>query len=149
MVGESSDTAARSRSSALVNEQGRGGKREYPLSRHLDNKSRHIVDLVERVHLFGCRLGPDVTRRVRKQYIGYYRGRKSFFTLVVQRRRVVVYLALDPTEIRDTGNAGVTRDVTGLGHYGIETTEYSLTGAKQLPELRRLIKRAYRGSRST
>ena len=74
-----------------------GPKKEFPLDHHLSDKPAAMVDLFEQVDEFGRSLGPDVSRRVRKFYVGYYAGKRSFFTLQVQRQRLIVYLNLDPT----------------------------------------------------
>lgn len=119
------------------------GKQEYPLSHHLDTKPTAIVDLFERLDEFGRSLGPDVTRRIRKQYIGYFRGKKSFFTLETQRQRIIVYLSLDPAEVKAFWAPGPMRDVTAIGHFGMGNIEYSVRDAEQIPEVGELIKLAY------
>src|SRR5581483_4046590 len=69
---------------------------EYELSHHLGNKSALIQEFFEEVNAFATSLGGDVTRRIRKQYVGYFRGKRSFFTVELQHQRALVYLALDP-----------------------------------------------------
>ena len=62
-------------------------------------------------------LGADVTRRIRKQYIGYFRAKRSFFTVELQKQRTLIYLTLD------LGNANPWRDhvmrgfVTNIGAF--------------------------------
>ena len=68
---------------------------EYSIDHHLGNKSALIRELWEEVDKHAMSLGADVTRRIRKQYIGYFRGKKSFFTAEVQQRRVLIYLSLN------------------------------------------------------
>ena len=53
---------------------------EYSLDYHLGNKSALIKDLFDEVHSFAMSLGGDVTRRVRKQYVGYFRGKSGLFS---------------------------------------------------------------------
>lgn len=115
---------------------------EYPLDHHFGNKSSLIRELWEALDNFAESLGGDVTRRVRKQYIGYYRGKKSFFTAEIQKGRVLIYLSLT----RETAlpwNDSVMRDVTKIGHFGMGDVEYSLVTVEQLAEVQGLIKRAY------
>ncbi|GAB3487832.1 DUF5655 domain-containing protein [Flexivirga lutea] len=115
---------------------------EYPLDHHFSRKSSLIRELWEALDSFGESLGADVTRRVRKQYIGYYRGKRSFFTAEVQKGRVLVYLSLT----RETAlpwNDTVMRDVAEIGHFGMGGIEYSLVTVEQLNEVQALIKRAY------
>lgn len=120
-----------------------GGKQEYPLSHHLEAKPIAIVDLFERLDEYGRSLGADVSRRIRKQYVGYFRGKKSFFTLEVQRQRIIVYLALDPPAIQDHWASDAMRDVTEIGHFGMGNTEYSVRDAGHVQSVRHLIKLAY------
>lgn len=86
-------------------------------------------------------LGPTVTRRIRKQYLGYFAAKRSFFTVEVQRLRLIIYLNLDPTS---TGpwNDVTMRDVRKIGHFGMGDTEYSLRNPDQLDEAKGLFKQA-------
>ncbi|WP_141401347.1 DUF5655 domain-containing protein [Ornithinimicrobium cerasi] len=115
---------------------------EYPLDHHLGGKSSLVRELFESVDNLTEALGADVSRRVRKQYIGYFRGKHSFFTLEIQRSRVLVYLALDPSTTAPW-QEGVMRDVRKIGHFGMGDLEYSLTEPAQLAEVRQLVQAAY------
>jgi predicted type IV restriction endonuclease/predicted transport protein len=117
-------------------------KKELPLDHHLGGKPAAMVDLFEQADEFGRGLGADVSRRVRKYYIGYYAGRRSFLTIEVQRQRLILYVNLDPTATTPW-NDDVMRDVRGIGHYGMGDTEYSFRTSAQLEEAKALIKQAY------
>jgi predicted transport protein len=118
---------------------------EYEIDRHLDGKSALIRELFEELDKFALTLGPDVSRRVRKQYVGYFRGKRSFFTAETQKQRVVVYLGLDPTAWQPW-NDETMRDTTDIGHFGMGNLEYSLRGTDQLDEFRVLATAAYEGN---
>lgn len=120
---------------------------EYHVEHHLEGKSSLIRELFEAVDSMADPLGPDVSRRVRKHYIGYFRGKRSFFTLEMQRSRVLVYLALDPSSTQPWREQ-VMRDVRKIGHFGMGDLEYSLTNPEQLPEVRDLIRAAYAHTRT-
>jgi predicted transport protein len=144
-MGAAADAAvsqAASRSAPQVNMQPKNTPKEYPVTHHLDGKPTVIVDIFERLDEYGRSLGPDVTRRVRKQYVGYFRGKKSFFTQELQRQRVLIYLGLDPKDARPW-NDETMRDVRKIGHFGMGGTEYSVRSADGLNEIRMLIKQAY------
>lgn len=130
---------------ALPGKGASDNREEYPLSHHLASKPAAVVDLFERLDEYGRSLGADVTRRIRKQYVGYFRNKKSFFTLKTRRQRVVAYISIDPTTIRDLWNAETMRDVTNKGHLGIGNTEYSIRSADQIDEVCGLISLAYTG----
>jgi predicted transport protein len=94
------------------------------------------------VNSFAMALGGDVTRRVRKFYIGYFRGKRSFFTIEVQLQRCIVYLSLEPAATQPWNEAAM-REVSKIGHYGMGDTEYSLHNVDQLDEVKALIQAAY------
>jgi len=115
---------------------------EYDLEHHLGNKSALIRELWEGIDRYAFTLGGDITRRVRKYYIGYFRGKHSFFTTEIQKGRLLVYLALS----RDTAqpwDGDVMRDASKIGHFGMGDIEYSLVTVDQLDEVRKLIALAY------
>lgn len=115
---------------------------EYSLEHHLGNKGALIRELWEELDKHAMALGADVTRRFRKQYIGYFRGKKSFFTAEVQQRRVLVYLGLT-NENAKPWNDQVMRDASNIGHFGMGDIEYSLVTVDQLGEVLALISLAY------
>lgn len=115
---------------------------EYDLAHHLGNKSALIEQLFEELNAFASALGGDVTRRIRKQYIAYFRGKRSFFTVELQHQRVLVYLSLDPASAKPW-NAEAMRNATEIGHFGMGDTEYSLRTVDQLDEVKDLIQAAY------
>ncbi len=77
-----------------------------------------------------------------KYYIGYFRGKRSFFTTEIQKGRVLVYLSL-ATETAEPWNSDVMRDASNIGHYGMGDVEYSLVTVDQLAEIQNLILLAY------
>jgi predicted transport protein len=115
---------------------------EYKLEHHLGNKSALMRELFEEIDKHAFTLGPDVARRIRKQYIGYFRGKRSFFTVEIQQRRLIVYMSLDPAAV-SPWNENAMRDTTEIGHFGMGDLEYSLRAVQQLDELRALAKTAY------
>jgi predicted transport protein len=124
-----------------LNKPPKGGK-DYPLEHHLDGKPAAIVDLFEQIDELGRNVGANVSRRIRKMYVGYFAGQRSFFTVELQRQRLILYLHLNPAATT-IWNEQAMRDVTNIGHYGMGHTEYSLTSSLQLAEVKALIKQAY------
>ena len=122
--------------------------REFSLEHHLANKSAVIDELFNEVDGFGAALGPDVSRRIRKQYIGYFRGKRSFFTVELQKQRVLVYLNLS-TETARPWDGNAMRDVTNIGHFGMGNIEFSLTSIDQISAVSALVKIAYETSRKS
>ena len=85
------------------------GRQEYAADHHLDGKSAAIVDLFEQIDEYGRSLGADVSRRIRKQYFGYFRGKRSFFTDEVQRQRLLLRQAVDAGHRRGPHRAACRR----------------------------------------
>jgi predicted transport protein len=144
--GSSPPASPHSKGRIAVKPRGAKGKvqQEHALEHHTGGKPAAVVDLFEQLDAYGQSLGGDVTRRIRKFYIGYFAGSKerSFFTAELQRQKIWVYLGLDPTKTQPW-NAGVMRDVREIGHYGMGDTEYVLLKPEQLEDVKVLIKQAY------
>ena len=115
---------------------------EYSLDYHLGNKSALINEIFDEINAFAMALGGDVTRRIRKQYLGYFRGKKSFFTVELQHQRVLVYLSLSPPNVQPW-NKDAMRDASQIGHFGMGDTEYSVRNVDQLDEVKQLVQAAY------
>ena len=81
-----------------------------------------------------------------KYYVGYYAGKRSFFTVEVQRQRLNISLNLDPTST-SPWNEKAMRDVREIGHFGLGDTAYSLRAPGQLDEVKGLVKQAYVATR--
>lgn len=115
---------------------------EYDMEHHLSGKSALIRELFEELDKHALALGADISRRIKKMYVGYFRGKRSFFTAEMQKQRIIVYISLDPTTWQPW-NEDAMRDVTNIGHYGMGNLEYSLRGSDQMDEVRTLIHAAY------
>src|SRR5206468_2082522 len=85
-------TVNKPRPTTAARGRGRADRKEYDITHHTEGIPTAIVDLFERLDEFARGLGPDVTRRIRKQYVGYFGGEKgkSFCTMETQRRRIIV-----------------------------------------------------------
>lgn len=86
-------------------------------------------------------LGDDVTPVDRKQYRAYRRLRNFACVGSTQRREVVLYLAVNPSEVDLV--PGFTRDVTGIGHHGTGSLELRLRSEKDLGRAGNLFQLSY------
>jgi predicted transport protein len=98
------------------------------------------------VDAFAMALGPDVARRPTKMYIGYFAGKKSFFTMELQKTRIWVYLSIPPADATPWTETEM-RDASNIGHFGMGDTEFDLKSAEQLGRLELLVKQAYARNR--
>lgn len=114
----------------------------YTVEHHTAKKPSSIIDLFEQVDAYAMSLGEDVQRRPVKQYIGYFAGKRSFFTLELQKRKVYAYISVPPAEAQPW-NDDEMRDVTNVGHFGMGDTEFVLHSPDQLPRLKALLQQSY------
>lgn len=140
VVGAPSPAAAPKKTPVGPPEPPRG--HENDLEHHLANKSSLIRELWEAIDNYASSLGGDVTRRVRKRYIGYFRGKRSFVTTGIQKGRVLVFPSLTKTSAQPWLDQ-VMRDVSKIGHFGMGGVEYSLGSIDQLDEVCTLVSLAY------
>jgi len=119
-----------------------GSGKEYSLDHHLAGKPAVIVDIFEQLDQFGREIGADVSRRIRKQYVAYFAGKRSFFTIEVQRQRLLLCLNLDPAAVKPW-DENTMRDASNIGHFGMGDMELSVRQASDVEIARTLVKTAY------
>ena len=114
----------------------------YTLNDHAHLKGEMVV-LFEELARRVVNLGPDVTREVRKQYIAFRAGR-VFLSVVVNASELKCFLAaISPDVIVDP--QGLTRDVRGIGHWGIGNVEFRISAAEDFDDAMALIEQALPG----
>jgi predicted transport protein len=114
----------------------------HALAGHTAKVPAVIVDLFEKVDAFAKALGPDVSQRPAKYYIGYFVGKASFVTLNLKKAKISVYVSVPPAEAEGWDDADM-RDVTNIGKHGLGNTEFNLHAPEQLPRLEKLIQQSY------
>jgi predicted transport protein len=75
-------------------------------------------------------LDPCVTEEFLKYYVAY-KAETNFVDVIPQAKRLVLSLSISPSEIDDP--RGISRDVSGLGHWGNGDVELSLSSVDDLP----------------
>lgn len=116
---------------------------EYPLANHLDGRSAAIVACFERLDADALSLGPDTSRRVRKQYIEYFRGRSFWFTMEVHDGLILLYFALDAAAVEAWSAEDPSRGQIAVRARGLGETEYAVSDAAQLEDGHNLVRLAY------
>jgi len=117
-------------------------KKVYSVEHHTGKKPTVILALFQEIDAFALALGPDVERRPTKTYIGYFAGKKSFFTLELQKTKIYAYVSLDAADVKPWGEDEL-RDVRNIGHFGMGDTEFTVRAPDQLPRLEALLRQAY------
>lgn len=115
-------------------EKPRRGRKErvYTYEEHFGDKPQAIVDLYSQFHERVVALGDDVERVFRKQYVGYFIGKKSICSVIPQKGRLRLVLPLDPKEHEGDPLA---RDISGVGHWGVGDMEATLDTEERLDNI--------------
>jgi predicted transport protein len=106
----------------------------------LQSAQPEVVALFEQLTSYLHSLGDDVQEKPLKLYVAF-RRLKNFASVVVQGKRLQLYLKLNPDSV--TLEEDFSRDVRTIGHWGIGDLELSLRTAADLERARHLIERSY------
>lgn len=85
-------------------------------------------------------LGDDVQEKPLKLYLAF-RRLKNFASVVIQPKRLLVFLKLNPDSVELV--EGFSRDVRSIGHWGTGDLELSLRTPADLERAKHLIERSY------
>lgn len=97
--------------------------------------------LYQLLHARILALGPDVELVNRSQYFGYRLGRRTFCSVIPQRKRLRIIVPLEPATVDYPG----ARDISMVGHWGVGDLELPLTEESQIDQLMEWVQRAARG----
>ncbi|RQO59695.1 DUF91 domain-containing protein [Paucibacter sp. KBW04] len=101
-----------------------------------------LADLLASLEDYTLSLGDDVQRKELRLYVAFKRL-KNFATLVLQQKRLLLYLHLHPVPVvQALKNA---RDVSDIGHWGTGDVEISLSTLAELEAAKPFIAAAYEG----
>lgn len=101
---------------------------------------QEIAALYEQTTSYLHSLGDDVQEKPLKLYVAF-RRLKNFACVVIQPKRLLVMLKLSPDSL--ALEAGFSRDVRNIGHWGTGDLELSLRNAADLEKAKVLIERSY------
>jgi predicted transport protein len=116
---------------------------DKPVDEAIEDAEQEIKDLFAEVRTFIMALGDDVQEKQLKLYTAYRRI-KNFASVVVQKRALVIYLKIDPDDIKLEEN--FSRDVREIGHWGTGDLELTVRTSADLLKTQPLISRSYDGS---
>lgn len=114
-------------------------------SEYLEKSTPELRDRYDAVVAFITALGDDVLVKTLEYYIAFRRI-KNFACVEVrnQRNKVLIYAKLDPGIV--ALEAGFTRDVRKIGHYGTGDLEISISSHADFEKAKPLLERAYNES---
>lgn len=121
-----------------------GKRAEFSYEHHFSTKPQDVRDLYERLDDAVKSRGEDIQRIHRKNFVGYRTGKQTFFSVVPQRSGLKIFFNLP----HRTGTALPTRDVSGVGHWGVGDMEAVLSPADDLDPALQLMDEALARARS-
>ncbi len=115
------------------------------VSDYLAQSPDDLRDLYHAAEAFLLALGDDVTKKVTQLYVAFRRI-KNFACIEVhpQSKRLLLYLKVDPDSI--DLEAGFTRDVRTIGHFGTGDLEVSVSSMGDLERAKPLLVASYETS---
>jgi predicted transport protein len=113
---------------------------QYTLEQHFNKCAGLVRDLVVAVHDYICSLDPAIEAAPKKLYIAY-KTTENIVCLEAKVSSVALYLKVDPKKVK--GPAGLSRDVSKIGHFGTGDLEIVLKSLDDLEKAKPFIQQAY------
>lgn len=115
------------------------------VTQYLEQAPDALKDLHSELEAFAVALGDDVTTKTLKFYFAYRRI-KNFCCVEVhpQDHQLLIFLKIDPDAVEL--EAGFTRDVRNIGHFGTGDLEVRVNDSRSLEKAMPLIQRSYDAS---
>jgi predicted transport protein len=113
----------------------------YTFEQHVAGKPKSVRDLAVAIQEYILGLDPSVQEVPKKLYVAY-KISQNIATMTVLKQSVVVYLKLNPEEIKNPPSIG--RDVRKIGHWGTGDFELEIKSASDLEAAKPLTEQAYR-----
>lgn len=112
------------------------------ISQTLSSLDLGLRDLLESLKAFLLALGDDVQMKILKHYIAFRRF-KNFACVEIHPAKgcITVFMKVDPGTI--LLQAGFTRDVRKIGHYGTGDLEVTLQSMEDLERAKELLTQSY------
>jgi predicted transport protein len=113
----------------------------YTINSHYSNLDHNILDLFNEVRDFIVSLSSDIEEVPKKHYIAY-KTSQNFACLQTYKKKLALYLRLNPDEINPIPRQG--RNVKKIGHFGTGDFELTLETSKDFNEVKHFINEAYK-----
>lgn len=136
-------SASGANSQELVKKTGKGAAKT--VAEYLQQAPQTLKDLYEEVRAYLLALGDDVQEKELQNYFAFRRI-KNFACVEVHpgSAKLLVYVKVDPSSI--PLNAGFTRDVSQIGHFGTGDLEITLKHHDDFEQAKLLLIASYENS---
>ena len=112
----------------------------YSIEQHFEGKNDEIKDIAFAVQEFIMGLDSVIQEVPKKNYIAY-KISQNIVCMEIQNQRVLLFLKLNPKEIKNP--PAISRDMTGTGHYGTGDFEISIKSMADFEVAKPFIEMAY------
>ena len=112
----------------------------YTFDQHLKGKPENINGLVQSIQDYIVSLDPAIEEVPKKHYIAY-KISQNIVCMEVQRRRILLYLKLNPSDISPLPTNA--RNVSNIGHFGTGDLEFAVATEEDLEAAKPLVEMAY------
>lgn len=113
----------------------------YTFEQHLVEKPSMIQELARSVQEFIMGLDTALEEAPKKFYVAY-RISQNIVCMETRKKQIALYLKLNPREV--PGPAGISRDVSKIGHFGTGDLEVIVKSRVDLEAAKPFIEMAYR-----
>ena len=120
----------------------KAGSGDKSVTEWMETLAKPQLELLASIEEYILSLGDDVQRKELKLYVAYKRLR-NFATIVPQKSQFLLYLHVNPDEIKLIPKIG--KDVRNIGHWGTGDLMLTISNSLNLELAKPLILRAYQG----
>lgn len=97
-----------------------------------------IVDIYNELKEYILGLDDNITLKPTKLYIGFNRGRKSVFSIKLQKKSLVLWINTEPNMLDDPKK--IIKDVTNIGHHGNGNSQINISSTDDIGYIEDLLK---------
>ncbi|MCF6183720.1 MAG: DUF5655 domain-containing protein [Bacteroidales bacterium] len=108
----------------------------YTIDEHIDKLNGDLKDLLNEIREYIVNLDSSIEEAPKKYYIAY-KTTQNFVCIETQKKKLVVFLKLNPAEIEKLPKQA--RDVRNIGHFGTGDLEITIKNMTDFEETRELI----------
>lgn len=112
----------------------------YTFEQHLKGVDEEAKSLVHELQEFILGIDASIVESPKKHYIAY-KVTQNFVCMEIKKSKVVLFLKLDPSEIKSKPSNA--RDLTNSGHHGTGDFELTISDQSQLEIAFQFIRRAF------
>ncbi len=111
----------------------------YTIEEHIKKVNKELIDLLNEIREYIVNLDNSIEETPKKYYIAY-KTTQNFVCIEAQKRKIVLFLKLNPDEIDKLPKQA--RDVRNIGHFGTGDLELTIKNYSDFEETKELINKS-------